>query len=196
MESRFRMLANEGIQLGVALYMRARADFTPTVRVECRLRHDLAGDADGVAKFLPVLLMAHVVEQDARVLARVLGFELDAPAARRAHRADVGLETMLVHGVAAVVVDRHREEMELDVGPGELRARADETAGLELVAGADAVAGEQPLRADARLIEQLERRVQRHRLGAGVLQVHLQVILQVLADARQFMHQRDVQLAQ
>jgi hypothetical protein len=34
--------------------------------------HDFAGQADAVAEFLPVLLGGHVVEQDARVLARVL----------------------------------------------------------------------------------------------------------------------------
>ncbi len=103
---------------------------------------------------------------------------------------------MFAHRVAAVVVDRHRQEMELDVGPGELRAGADEAASLELVAGTDTLAGEQPLRTDRRLVVQLQRRVQRYRLGAGVLQVHLQMVLQVLPDTRQIVDQGDVQFAE
>src|SRR5690606_4656073 len=56
-EGGFRMFANEGVQFRIALAVDPRADFAATVRVECRLRHDLAGDADGVAELLPVLLM-------------------------------------------------------------------------------------------------------------------------------------------
>ena len=108
----------------------------------------------------------------------------------------MGLEAVFLHRVAAVVVDGHRQEVELDVRPGEGFVGADETARLELVAGADAAAGEQPLGADGRLVPPLQRRVQRHRLLAGVLQVHLQVVLQVLADAGQVEHQRHVQVAQ
>ena len=99
-------------------------------------------------------------------------------------------------GVAAVVADRHRQEVELDVRPFELVAAADEAAGLELVAGTDAAAEEQPLGADRRLVPPLERRVQRHRLQALELQVHLQVVLQVLAYAGQLLHQRDAELQQ
>jgi hypothetical protein len=38
--------------------------------------------------------------------------------------------------------------------------------------------------------------VQRYRLGAGVLQVQLKVVLQVFADARQVVHHRDVEAFQ
>ncbi len=108
----------------------------------------------------------------------------------------MGLEAVAVMGVAAVVADRHRQEVELDVRPFELVAAADEAAGLELVAGTDAAAEEQPLGADRRLVPPLERRVQRHRLQTLELQVHLQVVLQVLAYAGQLLHQRDAELLQ
>ena len=42
----------------------------------------------------------------------------------------------------------------------------------------------------------LERRVQRHRLQTLELQVHLQVVLRVLAYAGQLLHQRDAELLQ
>ncbi|MCY1359422.1 hypothetical protein D9M69_459920 [compost metagenome] len=86
--------------------------------------------------------------------------------------------------------------MVLDVRPLEFRTGADEATGLELVAGAEAGAPEHPLRADLRLVPPLQRRVQRDRLLAGVLQVHLQVVLEVLADARQVVHHRHAEIAQ
>ncbi len=105
----------------------------------------------------------------------------------------MGLEAVLFHTVRAVVVNRYRQEMVLDVRPLEFRTGADEAAGLELVAGADAGAVEQPLCTDGRLVPPQQRRVEGHRLGAGVLQIEFQVILQVFADARQVMYHGDVQ---
>ena len=86
--------------------------------------------------------------------------------------------------------------MVLQVRPVEFGVAADEAAGLELVAGADAGAQEQPLGTDRRLVVQLQRRGQRDRLLALVLQVHLKVVLQVGADARQVVYQVDVRAAQ
>ena len=103
------------------------------------------------------------------------------------------LETMLFHAVAAVVVNRHRQEVVLDVRPIEVFPGTDKTARFELVAGADAGAVEQPLGTDGRLVVPEQRRVQRHRLGAGILQVQLKVVLQVFADAGQVVDHRDVE---
>ncbi|MCY1432995.1 hypothetical protein D9M71_490130 [compost metagenome] len=64
------------------------------------------------------------------------------------------LEAMLLYPVAAVVVNRYRQEVVLNVRPFEFRTRADETAGFELVAGTDALAEEQPLGTDGRLVAQ------------------------------------------
>ena len=50
MEGRFGMGADEGVQVLVGLGRRARADLPAPVAVESRLREDLAGDANGVAK--------------------------------------------------------------------------------------------------------------------------------------------------
>ncbi|MNQ61744.1 hypothetical protein D3C85_760650 [compost metagenome] len=103
---------------------------------------------------------------------------------------------MLFHTVAAVVVNRYRQEVVLDVRPFELRTSTDETAGFELVAGADAGAVEQPLGTDGWLVVPEQRRVQRNRLSARVLQVQLKVILQVFTDARQVVDHRNVELVQ
>ncbi len=194
--SRFGMLTHELVQRLVGLHVDAGADFAATVRVQCRLLHDLASQADAVTELLPVLLAGHVVEQDARVLARVFGFDLHTTTARRTHGADVSLETVLLNALGAVVVNRHRQEVVLNVRPFERFAGANKTTGFKLVARADTCTEEHPLGTDGRLVPPLQRRIQRHRLGAGVLQVHLQVILKVLANARQVMNHRDIQLVQ
>ena len=62
----------------------------------------------------------------------------------------MGLKAVLARQGRAVVGDRHRQEMELDVGVANARARADEAAGLEMIGGADALAAQEPLRADQR----------------------------------------------
>src|SRR5471030_1298157 len=190
------VFADELVELLIGLHVDARADFAATVGVQCRLLHDFTGQADAIAELLPVLLGGHVVEQDAWVLARILGLGLDTTATRRTHGTHVRLEAVLFHTVAAVVVNRDRQEVVLDVRPIEFFAGTDETAGFELVAGADAGAVEQPLGTDGRLVVPEQRRVQRHRLGAGVLQVQLKVILQVFADARQVVDHRDVEAFQ
>jgi hypothetical protein len=56
-EGGFGVVAHELIQLGIALAFDARTDFAAAIVIQRRLVHDLAGDADGVAELLPVLLM-------------------------------------------------------------------------------------------------------------------------------------------
>src|SRR4029453_7716068 len=68
----------------------------------------------------------------------------------------------------------------------------DEAAGLEVVRRTRAAAEEQPLRADERPAPQLRRlRLHGHRFTAAVLDVHLEVVLEVLADAGQVLDRVD-----
>ncbi|MCC4593890.1 glycosyltransferase, partial [Xanthomonas campestris pv. cannae] len=119
-----------------------------------------AGPGGLAARLLKLPLLVH--EQNRapgltnKVLARVARLGMHAAAAGRTHRAHMGLEAMLFYRVAAVVIDRHRQEVVLDIGPVELFAGANETAGLELVAGPGAGAGKQPLGANGRLIPPLQ----------------------------------------
>ena len=57
-------------------------------------------------------------------------------------------------------------------------------------------AEEQPLRADERPLPLLQRRLHRHRLRARVLHVDLEMVLQVLADAGQVVHDVDAERRQ
>ncbi len=75
--------------------------------------------------------------------------------------------------------------MEHQVRVGDVVVRADEPARLEVVRRARAAAQEQPLRADERALPLLQRGLHRHGLRAQVLDVHLEVVLEVLADTGQ-----------
>ncbi|CCJ88366.1 protein of unknown function DUF140 [Cronobacter turicensis 564] len=190
------MVADKFVKLFIGLAVDARTDFPAAEFIQRGLVDNLARDANGVAELLPVLLVRHIVKQDSRVLARIARFNAHVTAARRAHGADVTLETVRFDGVRAVVVNRHRQKVVLNVRPGERFAAADKPAALKVVAGADTSAVKQPLRADFRLVPPFQRRIERHRLFALVLQIHLQVILKILADARQIMHHRNIKLFQ
>ena len=88
-------------------------------------------------------------------------------------------------GLAAVVADGDRQEVEHQVGPADLVVAADEPAGLEVVGGADTPTPEEPLRTDPGLVTVGQPRRDRHRLGGGVLDVDLEVVLQVGTHAGQ-----------
>ncbi len=135
MEGGFGLGADEVVQLRVGPRRRPGADLPPTVGVEGRLRDNFARDSKGVPKLTPVQTGLHVVEEDAGMDARIARRQPDSAAARRTHRADMRLETMAFHGFAAIVIDRQRQEVVLQIRPGELGPGAYEAAGLELVAG-------------------------------------------------------------
>src|SRR5262249_57979881 len=103
----------------------------------------------------------------------------------RVHRADVDLVAVAAGRCRPVVPDRDRQEMEHQIRIGHVLVRPGEAAALEVVGGPWARSTEQPFRADHRPVVHLQCRCDADRLLARVLNVDLQVILQVLADAWQ-----------
>ena len=53
----FGVLTHVFVQLRVGANVIGRGDDAPAIGVQRRLVHDLAGDADGGAKLLPILFM-------------------------------------------------------------------------------------------------------------------------------------------
>src|SRR5207244_11120013 len=106
-------------------------------------------------------------------------------AAPRGGGAPVGLDAGLAGERRAVVAHRERQEMELDVRVAHASAAADEAAGLEVVARAEAVLGEDPAHANEGPAQERHLRVERDRLAASDLEIELEVILQVLAHSGQ-----------
>src|SRR5919108_3344839 len=139
---------DELVQSGIALNICARADLATAIRIQRLLLYDLAADPDAVAELPPILFGGHIVEQNAWRFARMPRTCQDAPAAWRSHRAHMSLETVGIHSVGTVVADRQRQGKALNLRPFEALVRADEAAGLELVAGSDTGAPQQPLSAD------------------------------------------------
>ena len=184
MEGGFGVVTHELIELLIRLAFDTGADFAATILIQRRLMHDLPGDANCVAELLPVLLVRHVVKQNRRMLVRVAGFNPHMPTAWRAHRSDVALEAVLFHCVRAVIVNRHWQEMVLNIRPRKFLTAANKSACFKVVAGTNAGAAKQPLRTDFRLVPPLQGRVEGNRFFALILQIHLQVILKIFADAR------------
>ena len=83
----------------------------------------------------------------------------------------------------AVVPDRDGEEVEHQVRVGDVLVAAREAAALEVVGGAEAAAVDQPLVGDAGPGPPAQAGRDRDRLLRGVLDVDLEVVLEVLADA-------------
>jgi len=73
------------------------------------------------------------------------------------------------------------------------RLAADKAARFEMVRAAEALAGQDPFDADLQLGERVRRAVKRDRLLAGILDVSLDVVLQVLTDARQVLDDGDAE---
>src|SRR5258708_10244921 len=83
--------------------------------------------------------------------------------------------------------------MKLDVRVAHAGAAADEAAGLEVVAGAEAVMPQQPAHADQRTAQERDLRVERDRLAGCDLEVELEVILEILTHAAQLVHERQAE---
>ena len=194
MEGALGLAPDVGVDVGVGGDGRSGRELRAAVRVERLLREDLARETDRVAEFLAIAFGREIVEQDAWRLPRIRRREGDAAARGRPHRAHVRLEAVLVDLVLAVVADRDRQEMVLQVGMLDAGATPDEAAGFEMIGRAEALAQQQPFEADGAHRDEILRRVQRDRLRARMLHVGLEVILQVRAHARDIRHHVDVEL--
>src|SRR6185312_393307 len=191
------LAAEMGVDLGVGLDVGAGRQLLPAKRIEGLLSKDLARQLDARTELEAVLLGLQVVEADRGRLPRIGGLERDRAAACRSHRADMSLEAMPRLSRAAVVTRRDRQEVILEVGMLDADMAADETAGLEMVGGTESGAEERPLDADQELPQRvLQHGVERDRLQAAVLDVGLDVVLQVLPDTGQVLHDGNAMLTQ
>ena len=97
-------------------------------------------------------------------------------------------------GERAVIADGHGQEMKLEIGVGHIVVAADETTGFEVVGGRRPFTMKKPLVAHQRLVVPLHGRVHGHRgLFAGVLDIHFQVVLEVLPYPGKIEHRADAQ---
>ena len=174
-----------GQDLLVGLHPGAGRQLTRVVVVEGRLGQDLPGDTDRLHPFPLVGRRGQVVEPQRRVDRRVGRGDLAGAAGVGVHRADVHLVPVPRWGLRAVVADRDGQEVEHQVRVDHVVVAAGEATALEVVGGTRPRPPEQPLRADHGAVAPFERGRDRDRQLRAVLDVHLQVVLQVLAHAGQ-----------
>ena len=118
--------------------------------------------------------------------------ELHRSAALRLQRADVAGHAAAPAQLARVVLDHRDDEMELDVGLGEIGPRLEEAAGLGEIGRRHAA----PLAAIARnrrdeRRERAERQAEQVARARGVAEHDVGVVVQIGADARQVDERRD-----
>ncbi len=177
------VLADEIVELVVALHLAAGRNLAAAIGIEGGLPENLARQPDAVAEVAPVVRMRHVVEADFRLRPRVGRAQRDRAARLRAHRPDMRLEAVRLGRGLAVVAHGGRDEMILDVGVVDAGRRAHEGCRLEMVGGAEAGLEEQPFGADQRLGERVEDRIERDRLERFLLDVEFHMVLQIAPDA-------------
>lgn len=98
---------------------------------------------------------------------------------------------MALKRAAAVVSNRARQKVILDVGPGNSGSGPDESTGLEMIGAAEPGSTGQPLATCKESAKLVQFRIQRYRLLASVLKIDFQMILQILAHTREFVDDVD-----
>src|SRR5689334_1308857 len=95
----------------------------------------------------------------------------------------MGLEPMLPGERLPVIGHGKRQEMKLQVGHLDAGPRADEAANLEMIGGSEAVAKGEPAEPDERLRPRPNGGIERDRPRARHLEIELEMVLEILADA-------------
>ena len=103
--------------------------------------------------------------------------------ARRADLSLFGAEPVALNGGPAVIAHGNRQEVVLDIGVFDARMAADEGGTFELVRGTGATTRQKPAAAYPGLPEKVPVTVEGNRLFRGHLDVDLEMVLEVRADA-------------
>src|SRR3989344_298236 len=189
--SAFEVVTDKGVEVFIAGHQRSGSDFAVAETVHGFLADDLPGQTDAAAEAFAVLFALQVVEANLRVFVRIGRPHAHIATAFRFVWPCEHHETVALDRLVAVVAHRCRQEVELDVRPAQALLGANETTGLEVVGGAQAVLEQQPAQTDHQFAQRVHLAVERHRFLAAELDVHLGVILQVLPYPRQVMAHAD-----
>ena len=104
------------------------------------------------------------------------------------------LEGMTIGPYPAMIDHQRWQEMILDVRVCDLFVGADKGASLEMSGSTEPAPEQQPLDPHTRHGDGIEGAVERNRLSGFILNLHFDVILQVLPDARQIVQDRNSDL--
>ena len=192
----FDILAHPGVDLVVALHPEPGLDFIAPEGCQSILLQDFPGQADRLTPVADVAWIGEVIEQDRGRILRQWRADGDPPPAARLIRADVDLKAVSVKGRAPVIAHGRGQKVVLDVRPLHSLVRADKGAGLEVIGRAEAGLGQHPPRPYPRLAERVQPPVERDRLGAAVLEVYFQMVLQIGAHPGQVHYRHNARFLQ
>ena len=103
---------------------------------------------------------------------------------------NMNLKAVTIKSRATVIADRSRQEVVLNIRVSETGTGSDKPAGLKVVGRPQAGFGEHQLCANPEFREPSQIAINGNGLFASILEIHLQVILQIFAHARQFVAHR------
>ena len=93
----------------------------------------------------------------------------------------------------SIIADRQGQKMKHQVGVSHLIIASRKPSCFKMIGGCRALSKEKPLKTDPRFIPPTQSRLHRNRLGARVLHIHLQMVLQVFSHSREFLNDFDTQ---
>ncbi len=167
------------------------------IRRQRRLRGDAARHFHAADDRLLIAPRGEVVRHDRWMRARIAGLQADRAAALRPELADRAGDAGIGMEVAAGLVHRDGEDVELDVRRREFGARLAEDPDLASADRQRPGALEPPFERGAEFLDRAAREiVESDRKRAAIDEADLEVILQTRADAGQVMHDFDAMLLQ
>ena len=181
---------DKGVEIGIGCRFGAGGHFRSAKRVKRALRGDFAGDADAVAKHLPVGLFLKTVQPHDRRCQWIRARQPDPAAACRLHRTHIKAIAVLVWR-RRPAIQEIGPEMILDVGIGHIFGRPQEGADSAWRGGGRPAPRQEPLKPDSQHAMRLQQPVLRASVGRPVLDMHLKMVMQILADTGKLMPDPD-----
>ena len=173
-------------------------EFTTSEVVERLLPEDLPRESNTVPHLLHVLLGAQVVGNNNGMFVRISRSQFEVSLAGWPHGSHVELEGVARPHLPAVVVDGGGQEVPLDVWVGHPGPTPDEPPRLEVGRCCIARGAQEPFETDLdHVVWELPLSgIQRDGFGAGLLDVHLEVVLEVAAHPWEMSDRRNAQRLQ
>ena len=144
MVRRHGAVPKKGVDIGVGPGRRSGKKLAAAKGVHRRLRQDFAREPYGLPHLGPVPGGCHEIQRDDGRILRPRGAENYPSPAQASLRTDLHLESVCSPKIAASLVGRNGEEIELQVGKPHAWFAADKGATLEMVARQQTVTAQQP----------------------------------------------------
>ena len=121
---------------------------------------------------MPIIFVAHIVEQDFGIGVKIRRSDAHKPTRFAAHGADMHLKTFASKSGGAVITHGGGQEVILDIGIINSCVRANKPAGFKMVGGTKTSSEHKPLQADFGFVEKTQLAIERYGLQAAHLHIN------------------------